>query len=193
MEIVAHRTILICHRLMNEPVLEEGLMAVLGVGRRGQKQHRQGDKQAPEVKSRATHPGRFITVFLRCQQVMCCRSRPRSCNPERRTQNAERRIQPQTLGAYAPQVSSFRFQVENQTPNHAPYALLYTLHARSPGSSGSTFKVPCSRFYKAPTFAEASAGKRITDYGLRPLTIGRWSLDVLYPSTPCTLHSALIY
>lgn len=40
MKIVAHRTVLICDRPMNEPVLEEGFMPVLGLGYRSQEQQK---------------------------------------------------------------------------------------------------------------------------------------------------------
>ena len=68
MKIVAHRTVLIYDRLMNEPVLEEGFMPVLGLGYRSQEQQRQGDKQEPWVGPRAGHPDMLITAHSRCQQ-----------------------------------------------------------------------------------------------------------------------------
>jgi len=40
MKIVAHRTVLIYDGLMNEPVLEEGFMPVLGLGYRSQEQQK---------------------------------------------------------------------------------------------------------------------------------------------------------
>ena len=69
MVVVAHGTILICHRLMNESVLQEGLMAVLAVGRRSQDQHGQSDEKYQDVKSRTGHPGMLITDYERCQQI----------------------------------------------------------------------------------------------------------------------------
>ena len=69
MVVVAHGTILICHRFMNEPVLEECLMAVLAAGRRSQEQHGQSDEHYQDVKSRTTHPNMLITTGFRCQQI----------------------------------------------------------------------------------------------------------------------------
>ena len=68
MVVVAHSTILISHRFMNEPVLEEGFMAVLAAGRRSQEQHGQRDEHYQDVKSRTTHPDMLITTGFRCQQ-----------------------------------------------------------------------------------------------------------------------------
>ena len=45
MEIVAHRTILFCDRLVNEPVLKERFMTVFGFNCPRQEKHRQGDEQ----------------------------------------------------------------------------------------------------------------------------------------------------
>jgi len=74
MVVVAHSTILFSHRLVNEPVPEEGFMAILGVGRRSQEQHGQGDRKYQDVKSGTWHPDIVITARFLCQQI------ERKCN-----------------------------------------------------------------------------------------------------------------
>jgi len=68
MVVVAHGTFLISHRFMNEPVLEEGFMAVLAVGHRSKQQYRQSDEKYQDVKSRTGHSGMLITENEMCQQ-----------------------------------------------------------------------------------------------------------------------------
>ena len=67
MKIVAYGTILISYRLMDEPVLEEGFMAVLGLSCPGKEQSGQDDEEYQDVKSRTAHPCMDITVMVVCQ------------------------------------------------------------------------------------------------------------------------------
>jgi hypothetical protein len=91
MKIVAHRTVLIGYRSMNEPVLEKGFVPVLGLGYRTQEQHRQDDKQERGVISGTGHPGMLITVHGWCQQgrIPGTGQIPGIQNPESRIQNTE--------------------------------------------------------------------------------------------------------
>ena len=66
-QIVAHGAVLPSDRLMDEPVLEKGLVAVLGMNCQGNEQDRQDDWQYQDVKSRTAHPDMLITAGSRCQ------------------------------------------------------------------------------------------------------------------------------
>jgi hypothetical protein len=69
MEIVAHRTVLLLHRLMDKAVFKKGLVAVLAVGHRSKQQYRQSDEKYQDVESRTGHPDMLITDERWCQQV----------------------------------------------------------------------------------------------------------------------------
>jgi len=66
-EIVTCGAVLRRDRLMNEPVLEEGFMAVLGLSCPGKEQCGQDDEECQDVNFRTAHPCMDITVMVVCQ------------------------------------------------------------------------------------------------------------------------------